>query len=391
MNPAENIVLQLLDLQEGVEERLPLLLKQFPEYSEDQIREIALTDPTGDKGSYLTWLLRMHRAGEWTKENADTIRHLLDTYNQIKNTQQFVANGGNKDIGSYKRLSDLQQDVQNAAPPNWDELRAKVGTHALSAHQDMLLLKITNFDAAKKVAIQPGQAPGPGTGFLDIQAHSGTGTPGWPWTAWCTMLDGHYQRYSDAPLYVVKVANVPFVQISFKHGQINDIHDQAATRDKVRRILPLFSDPDLIITEFSNVLERQLKIDPRRLITTCQFLIKNAIRRSTSGYKTTAGKIVQPTASSREEAVEQLRARIPKIYEMFARIARDWDNITDEKDIHVKNSIRAVNEPRKTYIGELGMLIDHMSKIVTQGADVPPVLENLEKFTAQFNQLVNKV
>ena len=52
-------------LFEGLEEKLPVMIKQFPVFTEQQIREIATLDQSGNATKYLTWILKYVATPLW--------------------------------------------------------------------------------------------------------------------------------------------------------------------------------------------------------------------------------------------------------------------------------------------------------------------------------------
>ena len=94
---AWHLVHQLLG--EDLESRLPLLLQQFPEHTEDSIRALGAYDP--GNGKYITWILRILRSlnqNTLTPEMGQQIRQSLVEFERAKRLPSF---SGRKDINQY--------------------------------------------------------------------------------------------------------------------------------------------------------------------------------------------------------------------------------------------------------------------------------------------------
>jgi hypothetical protein len=55
-------------LEEGLEQKLPVMVQQFSHFTAQQIRDVATMDPTGDATKYLTWLLKYVATPLWNMQ-----------------------------------------------------------------------------------------------------------------------------------------------------------------------------------------------------------------------------------------------------------------------------------------------------------------------------------
>ena len=162
MNRAVDIVKTLLDICEDLNTRLPGLLNRFSSrFSEEQIRQIAEADPTaGTSCEYTEWLLDRQLSGGYDSANADKMKDILTKYHSLKQKpklkQRFVSLGGHLSIGEYKNATELTQHVELAFVPDFDENEVRAGTRPITKIGDLSLFEVTNFEAARKIAIAPG-------------------------------------------------------------------------------------------------------------------------------------------------------------------------------------------------------------------------------------------
>lgn len=386
MNSANDIVENLLDLREDLDSRMAQLTQQFPNFTEQEIREFAQADPTSPKyAEYTTWICRMRRDGLWTGAgtgDVDDMRNLLTRYSAVKRKPRFTQIGGKTDITQYDNVAELRQHVDRALAADWDEAQAKSGTTAINKIAPLLLLKITNFDAAKKAAIEPGQAAPDNADFSDFIEHAGTGDLGWPWACWCTQRSNHYATYAKGPLYVVKKGKFPYVQVSFANPQLRDIKNWCLTPEVLEEIKPLFNIPEFDFVGVPRI------IDESRLKNKCLTMIKGTVNRALNGYVKGDGTHIAPTATNRREVIQSLVPKIPRFYMLFVEIQNNWDNPLDERDKLIMHDIKANN--RFHSYGEAEPLAEYIRTSRPQQTTAP-VLESLEAFTVMFTELLKNV
>jgi hypothetical protein len=99
-------------LGEDLETRMPHLLAQFPEHTEDSIRDLAQYDPSG-QAKFITWILRVLRetGAGMTPERGQWVRTALEQFNRIKNYPDFQ---GKKDINQYANFDELVYTMDEA-------------------------------------------------------------------------------------------------------------------------------------------------------------------------------------------------------------------------------------------------------------------------------------
>jgi hypothetical protein len=142
---ARHLVQQLLG--EDLESRLPLLLQQFPEQTEDSIRALAPYDP--GNGKYITWILRILRGLNQTTLNPESgqqIRQSLVEFERVKKLSNFT---GRKDINQYTDFIDLYMEMEKAKQLLSKKDQAKQYVK-LADYQDYTLYRITSEQAAIK-------------------------------------------------------------------------------------------------------------------------------------------------------------------------------------------------------------------------------------------------
>lgn len=195
--------------QEDLNSRMPHLLRQFPEYGEDFIRQVAQADPTGPRATYVTWLLRMLRAGEWEVTDAPDMLNWLLEYDRLKQLTTFpdetnidliqsVEDGDSSLISIVSRNRELKSSADAA------KQRAETGARNLNEVGVYSLWAVTTPEAATKF--------GRGKGGLEA-----------PTTVWCTKNAKTALDYLSAgPLYVVVKEGDSYVQFHFQRQEAKD-------------------------------------------------------------------------------------------------------------------------------------------------------------------------
>ena len=137
-------------LGEDLETRMPYLLAQFPEHTEDSIRDLAQYDPSG-QAKFITWILRVLRqqGGGLTPEAGQQVRSALERFNRVKNYPMFQ---GKKDINQYTDFEDLFATMAEAEQVMSKAEQVKKGMERVAQWKDYTLWRVNNAAAAKKFA-----------------------------------------------------------------------------------------------------------------------------------------------------------------------------------------------------------------------------------------------
>lgn len=145
MLSAEQFVEHLL--LEDIESRMPHLLAQFPEHTEDSIRDLAVYDPSG--GKYITWILKtIRQAGPLTPEAGQRVRQNLERFDKVKRVAEFT---GRKDINQYTDFDDLNAAMAEASTV-MSKREQEQSLRRIATYKDYSLYQITTEQAAKKFA-----------------------------------------------------------------------------------------------------------------------------------------------------------------------------------------------------------------------------------------------
>jgi len=201
-------------LLEDLSSKMPVLLRQFPEFTEEDINALAEVDPTPTK-KYLTWLLRMSRKDRIEKDNFSTIIWALGKYDWLKNRADF---DGERDINRYRTVDELVTAVEANSPQRMlnipkkpEKCRGYMCVFKFAKGEERLLM-------AASAAV-----------------------------AWCTKLKEHATRYlSQGPVYLVTKNNEHYVLATHKGDHIHDIHDRPITDKVALEIAPLFYELGLL-------------------------------------------------------------------------------------------------------------------------------------------------
>lgn len=195
---SEVLVEQLI--QEDLNSKLPVLLKQFPEFDEHFIRQVAEgADPTGNRAMYVTWLLRMLRNQQWEITDAGDMREMLSQFDRLKRVEGFV---GPTDINSYETIEAFTQALREneSLKSKTEQAKERGITGAKKLHEagNLALWELTTAEAATIF--------GRGKGGLEN-----------PSTIWCTK-DPHHSNGTylpSGPLYTVTKDGDAYVQFHF--------------------------------------------------------------------------------------------------------------------------------------------------------------------------------
>lgn len=208
--------------QEDLTSKIPLLLKQFPEYNEDFIRQVAQVDPTENRADYITWLLRMLRNQQWHITGAEEMRTALGHFDRLKRLEGF---NGPTDINSYETVERLLQAVRENESLKSKKALAKertiTGAKKLHEVDGLALWEITTSEAATVF--------GRGKGGLSN-----------PSTVWCTKDPYHSSRYLAAgPLYTVTKDGEAYVQIHLPRKEAKDAANTPLAMPLAQEIAPV--------------------------------------------------------------------------------------------------------------------------------------------------------
>jgi hypothetical protein len=206
MSSASDIVDILLDLLEGLEEKLPYWLEQFPDFDKNLIMQVASTvDPTPNK-VYTVWLLKQVRAGTVTPNNMGVARESLSEFDRYKRRADWKSP---KDINQYGSAGEFYEAVRSYTGAARQQSAVKdVSTGARLAMRQL--------DSAEDI--------------FNISQKTG----------WCTKRSGMATRYAnEGPIYVVLKDNRPYVLIQPRNAQVKDIHDRSISEKTADEIAPL--------------------------------------------------------------------------------------------------------------------------------------------------------
>jgi hypothetical protein len=377
MPEPQEIVEKLLDLVEDLGAKLPVLLKQFPEYSEAEIRAMAEADPS-EKANYLTWLLRLRRQGVWDGSEQPA-RDALTRFEEIKRGR-FGGFNGKRDINQYKSLDELQQTLADNPTAGTRKERAQKGAKALKKEGDLALFQMLTPETASKFCI-------------------GRGTPGDTSTydaRWCTSAIETAQNYMEnqGELYVVLKAGQPYVQVEFdeKQRQTNpqakDAANQEINYSVATEIAPLFDDPmfDKIWAKYKPQ-RTGWTVRDEHIERKISQLISRWYKEKLKGHMhSEKGTWIAPSAATLAEVRASLTENMPQFFQLFATCLSD-PSAKDNEPV-----VRQLGEHTGSPAGVQALfnaVYDRRHPDETESA-LPPLLQNLETFMAKFNELANQ-
>jgi hypothetical protein len=392
MTRTESIVTELLDLCEDLESKIKGSMQTYPEFSEQQIREMAQGDPTVDTTAmYLAYLLRWRRQGIWDG-NIAMVRELLANFDEVKKSRKlkFVRAGGKLDIGAYKSLEDLQRDVRAAMSIELDTPEARKGLKVISQKDDLVLYRPDNYAAALKLAVEPG-GTFPGYTWGDIMKHTESGSAVWPWAGWCWQKPEHWEKYSrPRDLYVVTKGGKGFCAIAFHSGEVMNAKDTSSSKADVRLMAPLFNNP-----EFHDKFQHyQYKkegwyFDDKMVKTTMlkkikQFF-KDRLEGVTSAYR---ADDKPPTLKTPEEArVRACRLFRPGVSKTGVPRMGLYEAIVTAPTREDKELLRMVGA-RNESVNNLQLIFNIIWEMEhPKNVDLPPLLETEEAFYTEFDKI----
>lgn len=138
-------------LSEDLEARMPYLLQQFPDETEESIREIAVYDPTS--GKYVAWLLtgkeRLGGEGPISPAVGQRVRQWLEQFERVKRLPAFT---GRKDINQYTDYDDLGRAMEAASELLSKRAKRDTGLRRVAQWHGYTLWLVLNIEAAMRFA-----------------------------------------------------------------------------------------------------------------------------------------------------------------------------------------------------------------------------------------------
>lgn len=182
-----------MEIEAGIKERLPMLIKQFyPDTDEAEaaqfITSLVPLDPTGEQGKYLTWLLKNKIEPEDTE-----VGEQLAIYNKAKNKGEFPAD--KKDINriSPDELPALVEQYGNLQSKR--EKKYDKGWKVIRDDDQWKIIEISNQKAASELH-----------GFCDAQGNElpANVAENPAYRVWCVKQPYFGTGSADRPGYLVK-------------------------------------------------------------------------------------------------------------------------------------------------------------------------------------------
>lgn len=197
-------------LLEDLESRLPALVAQFPDQTEDSIRLLGTYDPTD--GKYITWILTRLRkeGGGMTPEAGEDLRRNLERFERVKRLPGFT---GPRDINQYGTFEDFHRQMAEAGTLMSKGEQEK-SYRKLATFSDYTLTQIMTEAAAKKFAQN---------------------------TSLCFVGDYYARLYvvEQPPLYGVFKDKQPVAALHPRSNQYRDMRNGNLTGDLLRVVLKL--------------------------------------------------------------------------------------------------------------------------------------------------------
>jgi hypothetical protein len=281
-------------LLEDLEAKLPHLLRQFPEFGQERIAQIAQADPTTSK-TYITWLLRQTQAGNIEpEEDAETLRDTLAQFDQFKRRNNWQ---GERDINRYQAAADLYDQVERYHQQN-PQGRPGQGQQ----NPQGIGREVGRSGPYRMYEIStPEQA---------MQAAQGT--------AWCVSGRETARRYlGRGTLHMLTKNGRPYVLIDLSTGQARNTHDRTIDAQVVAEIAPFtqqvgqqLNDPRLDRALEPQDFRPELKREAlRRRLHLYQKTRELFITEQTKGFIDSRGQRHPPTTKANAEAAFNNNAR----------------------------------------------------------------------------------
>lgn len=211
------MLVKLTIIFEGLDEKLPILIKHYqeltPEQAKTKILQLAEYDPTPNK-QYLPWIIKQDKTKTCNyPEDGENTKELLTKFNKTKHKLDI------KDINKYtypqlaKTINDYNIIEQ--------QIPIYTGTTKIYDKDNQTILKITDPKSLSKYSEN---------------------------TEWCTKARSTAMDYlSKGALYVVYRDNVKYVLIDFPSNQCQDIYNQEVNFEDKEMLYRLVSDLDGLV------------------------------------------------------------------------------------------------------------------------------------------------
>lgn len=189
---------------ESIENKLPILLTQFPDFKKEFIVAASEADPTLPKAVYITWILRqLKNKSVVFPEDIPKVKGTLEQFDYLKIRGKFKDN---KDINSYKTYSDLADVIDKYTDVNKDGV-----------------------DVSGLVGVKKFGEVGEYTIYLVTDATSASIMWKEPLTRWCVRFPEtfhHYVKsYGDPNFWCVVQDGVPYRLLHLGSSQFADPKD----------------------------------------------------------------------------------------------------------------------------------------------------------------------
>lgn len=358
------IVETLLDLREDLNGKLPVLMQQFTEFPEEQIRQMAEADPTSpQRADYITWLLRLRRRNAWDG-NPEPVRGLLTRFEEIKQAR-FTGYEGQKDINQFQSIDELAQTMEANKNAGSKKQKADTGAKKLTSGGGLTLFQMMTPEAARKFAI-------------------GKGTTDNPQTSWCTIAIETARNYIEqyGGLFVVMKGSDPYVQVCFGSPQAKDIRDHEISPAVAKEIAPVFDSP-IFDKQWSTFEYRPTgwAVNDSHIEKQLLRLIKRWYNEKLEGHThPRTGDWVPATAKTVGEARESLRAKLKSFFDLFATAVAKQD----------EQIIRQIGERHGAPGGLQAIYNAIYERRQPQAIQLPPLLQDYAAMEAKFNELAAK-
>jgi len=201
-----------------LERKMPKLLENFTDFTEEQITQIAESDPTKNK-QYINWLLLQIQKGNIRlPEDSWRVDPVLKYFNDDKLKKRYTLQYS--DINRYQQFQDLEDEVEsltNKDPRTGADVEKGLlqplhllpdGAEVIQKQGDYALIKITTEEAAWDVSCG---------------------------TKWCTKKEMNYagNYLKDGPLYVIVKGQQKLAQLHISSRQFMDIKDRPIRVDDI--------------------------------------------------------------------------------------------------------------------------------------------------------------
>jgi hypothetical protein len=220
-------------LYEDITNKIPILIKQYPKYTQDDIIAMTQFDPTGKIGKFIPWILRQSSRGNIIiPEDGGKVKNALTQFIQQVKAPDF---NGDKDINAYKTLQELEDTVNintgKTSKGAAHKQAIKQGIEEVSKTGIYSIYKITTPEGAAKLCRD---------------------------TSWCVKDPKYATKYlQEGPLYMITKNNEQYVLFQFESKSIKTTDNAPIDKNIANEIEPLLHK----FPEFENVKNK--KITPK--------------------------------------------------------------------------------------------------------------------------------